>query len=467
MNDSISTTSNNTDGQPSDMGYILRTIEMAFELYCRASSESARSGILVSLCAEAAMLRVKLGKTLCRWGNFLPFKESIDVNFGTWSDTIRAMLPTLGDEDVESVEPKDLFMPSKGYLMDLMDVELEHPELDDAEGYLSKIDRLLRRMDMSAWETKTLEKLEYEIRSQLDRLESHDTLRALTLRTLRALSDDLKTLHDFFSSELSEYQFRMLARRLHHRNTVKMTSEAAAEVTKELTLCPITKRKEYARQRKEELREELAGSPFGAQLGEYLNLDYPELFEEACYGQFVFRYRHQLTLEELNRIVKICTEITELNRFIDPKGRERRKEEAAKGRQLTDEERDIVKRLLQLAERGEWRGTTTTDSIKLGINRMLGVGFELDSEMRSLSEDLWSMLKKRRNLDADHSLQATWLNVVGWCVRQGLLSGGAPKLCKQFFPRAYDRDYNCILKGKDGEPASFKKVWPLLEKYLR
>lgn len=166
-------------------------------------------------------------------------------------------------------------------------------------------------------------------------------------------------------------------------------------------------------------------------------------------------------------MVKCCTMIEDLNRFIDPNLQLKKRKSQAQGRELDNEEKAIVKTLLSLADKGDWRGGATADSIKLGINRMLGVGFHLDAEMQPLSDALWKLLKERRNCDADKSLMVTWLNIVGWCVAHRYLSGGSPALCKTFFPRCGQDDYKAIDKGKAGQPAAFKKIEALLEKFMK
>lgn len=73
------------------------------------------------------------------------------------------------------------------------------------------------------------------------------------------------------------------------------------------------------------------------------------------------------------------------------------------GRELTEEEKQIHKKLLALADKAEWRGGVTLESIKMGIGRMLGVGYQLEPDMQPLSEALWKLLKERKNCDEEKS----------------------------------------------------------------
>ena len=62
----------------------------------------------------------------------------------------------------------------------------------------------------------------------------------------------------------------------------------------------------------------------------------------------------------------------------------------------------------------------------------------------------------------------TWLNLVGWSVNEGLISGGSPSLCNYFFPNLNDLDaYKAIDKGRKHVVDAFVKIEPLLAKYLK
>lgn len=190
--------------------------------------------------------------------------------------------------------------------------------------------------------------------------------------------------------------------------------------------------------------------------------------EEGTFGQFLFMNRHRLTIEDVQTIVKKLEIIRALNGYIYEGDSQINRQKRAMGRELTQEEKKILRTLQSLADKGRWRGGVTVSSIQMGLNRMLGVDYPLDGEMLELSDCLWKLLKSRRRLDAEQSLKRTWLNIVGWCVGKGYLSGsGSPALCKEFYPKAGDDDYKAIDKGRTEPPANFQKVVPLLERFLR
>ena len=63
--------------------------------------------------------------------------------------------------------------------------------------------------------------------------------------------------------------------------------------------------------------------------------------------------------------------------------------------------------------------------------------------------------------------QIGWFNIVGYRLRKGLLSGGSPALAKTFYPKYQEDDYKAIIKGKNGDNATFKALEPLLDKYIK
>lgn len=126
----------------------------------------------------------------------------------------------------------------------------------------------------------------------------------------------------------------------------------------------------------------------------------------------------------------------------------------------------IQQKLVELINRGDWQGVTT-EQMKDRLWKALGLGeLRLTQEEFVLSNKLWALLRKRDNQDDKGSLRLTWLNIVGWCVTNKLLSGASPKLCKDFFPSCKGDEYKTIDKGKKGQPKKFAEVFPLLETYL-
>lgn len=444
--------------QPSGLLLMLQNLETLYHCYCQLATDAARKSVLLGLTAEAGVLTLKLKAMRQRWVVYLPFQEVIDVHFEKWA------------EKVQSWNFGSQYEPSNGLILDLMGMAVEEPDPNNLEksviAYFGKVDKALRK-PLSEWQEKAHDGLNDELKKLLAQPYELTEVQAIATRTFAALYNELKELYEYFSSELKEEQFRVLAIRLYHRNCQNAIKEAHNEVVRAHNAWPQKYQRDHALQMKERVKAILMKDTLGEELKEYIDLDYPELFEDACFGQFLFKNRHQLKPEDCALIVKCCTMISELNRYVDPDGSARRRAQAAFGRQLDAAERNIVKKLLAWVEVAEWRAGVTVASFTLGINRMLGVGYPLEPDMQALSNDLWQLLKKRKNCDDDKSLTVTWLNIVGWCVKKGYLSGGSPALCKQFLKRPLPDEYKAIDKGKNGEPLAFRKIEPLLERFLR
>ena len=409
------------------------------------------------------------------WETFLPFQEAIDVKFGEWLEQAHSWLVILGEDEGESDAEVEQMILSRGYLLDLMGQEVEPltsgqtaDELkQNVQTYCKKVDNLLRKSDMSGWEERAMERMEPEMLRLTDGMPEMKAARQSAVAAVKALADELNALEEFFWSDLKEEQFMVLSNRLLYRDCKEAIKSAHDHVRKEHNAWPKKYERDRAIAMKERIKMRLLTEARGEELKEYIDLDYPVLLDDACFGQYLFKSRHDLTIELLQEMVMYCTMINDLNQYIDPNLSIKKRKEKALGRELDAEEKVIVSHLTSWAEKAEWRSGATTGSITMGINRMLGVGYQLEPEMQPLSEALWKLLKVRRNCDAEKSARLTWLNIVGWCVRQRMLSGGSPALCKLFFPRCGQDDYKFIDKGRGEPSASFKKIEPLLAKYLR
>ena len=438
----------------SELGMLLRNIGCLLGCYVEAGRTGTRIQILRAMGSEVDLVCRKLSKMRERWNQFLPFKEAIDVKFDVWEQEVEDWMNML------SVGPNCL---SHGFVMDVtggpeyeLNDELEKcvPEVCD------KVDKRLKETCRD-WEEAAFGGLD-ELRNELEKE------RASVCEKLACLKNELNELEEFFNSELKERQFTILACRLYHRDCKQAVKDAKSEVNKAHNSWPKRNVKVRAMQMRDKMKQQLLTHEIYQGLADYLDLDSPELFEEGTFGQFLFMNRHKLSIGDVQTVVKTLEIIRELNKFIYDGGSQPVKNKRALGRELTQEDRKIVRTLLSLVEKGRWRGGVTVSSIQMGLNRMLGVDYPLDGEMLELSDSLWKLLKSRRSLDAEKSLQRTWLNIVGWCVGKGYLSGsGSPALCKEFYPKAGNDDYKAIDKARTEPPANFAKVVPLLERFLR
>lgn len=458
-----------------DLRKLLDNLAEMIACYQNMLTETAREAFLVSLCVEVSVMTLKLKALHRRWQQYLPFQEAIDVDFSEEAKTVTNWLTVLGAETDDTECEYDRFVPDKGFLLDLMDLDIEPIKLDMdgdtlktvAEGYFMNVDKYLKNNKLCDWETKTIECLEQNVKDLIMLKDGGCDARKVCVQAVVRLANELNNIGEFFSSDLNERQFRTLAIRLIHRDCMDVVKDAHNKVRKMHNSWLKQMTKEKAMNEKGKLVKTLEMGTWGEELKEYIGSDYSNLTDSANFGQFLFKMRHELTIGEVQLIVECCTMIQDLNQFIDPALAGKKREESIVGRKLDAEDEALLKQLVNLAEKGNWCNGATSDSIVLGLKRMLGVGFRLDGEMQTLSDELWKLLRSRRGCDAAKSLMVTWLNIVGYCVKVGLLSGTSPKLCSHFFPRCNPDDYKAIDKGKSTPPVSFKNIEPLLKKFLK
>lgn len=127
----------------------------------------------------------------------------------------------------------------------------------------------------------------------------------------------------------------------------------------------------------------------------------------------------------------------------------------------------ICSRLKLFVEKSIWLNGHTAASVQTGLWKALGLGeMGLSTEDLLLSNQLWRLFRKRKNCNTEDSFRITWLNFVGWCVRQKMLEGASPQLCKEYYPRLQNDEYKAIDKGRTGGVDAFVKIEPLLEKFV-
>lgn len=460
---------------PSTLFRILENIDRMVLCHQMLVSDSAKDALLSALCRESTVVSAKLVAMRFRWLQCLPFKEVIDVHFGKWHAKAEAWKHVFNPDEEGKPEGYETMKADSRFFLDLMNlptpdmpkVDCENPR-EAFRNYFSEIDKQLKNFVCDSCDDIVSAHVDQKIQMLLTKHRNSDDLRMCVFEIMGTLSQELKALEDFFSSELTSDKFVILSHRLTHRDCLDAIEEGLNELTIAKNCWPDKSKRERAKEMKSKLKVKLITKLNGDELAEYIDLDFPDLYADACFGQYLFKNRHILTRQMVRDTVKYCYMICEINKLLDPKGLAKKKKDATLGRVLTDDEKNIMKQLESLARLGRWRNGATEDSMVLGINRMLGVGFTLENDMKTLSDKLWGLFKKRKNCDAEKSLRVTWLNIVGWCITEGLISGGGPSLCSEFFPNLYDPDaYKPIDKARSRSIAAIRELEPLFAKYLK
>lgn len=510
--------------EESNMLTVLKNLERMFCAFRFCLNEDASKAVLFGMAIEAQTLALKLNTMFARWNRYLPFHEVIDVNFDDWQKKVSEWITILGGSQPEELDEKYLWLEgSNEYMLDLYSqtdaydddgkkvqrapdfyvIDNKDDYQREMAAYMERVDCLLEEMEnedtyIGGWreEISTMgthklkdaflhdrlmpfltcsqdverEKMEEVIRKEVtayfDKLETFDDVQKCALVALCDLQNHLCDLHTIFTKALSNVQFIRLSNRIFYRNCLSDYRDGEAQINKWQNSWPEAKHKTNAQKKKDELKQGLKDCKYGQELAEYIDLDAPNLFTDSSFGRFLFKNRHELKADDVKNIHKVCREINLLNELIGEKS-DKSCMNAAPIRQLNEQEQQILDRLKVLIKKGDWQ-RISAENVVAGLEKALGMGPVFsDTKMVEMSNSLWEQLKKRRGCDADKSLMVSWLNIVGYCVKKGYLSGGSPALCKQFFPRSHADDYKAIDKGRTAEVKSFRAILPLLDACLK
>ena len=220
---------------------------------------------------------------------------------------------------------------------------------------------------------------------------------------------------------------------------------------------------------KRRLTASLDNCLFAEELKKYVLYDSDStcLTDTPQFGIFLFTNRHRLPMDEVRRLYSLCHAIEILNLFMAYWQNVPACQNVPATQNLSDRKLGILNELKRLVRCAEWRNITP-DAVCNGLEAALCPDpVDADDRIREMSAQFWNLLFKRRNCDDDKSLQVTWLNMVGYFVRRGFLSGGSPALCSIFYPNAQEGTYKFIDKGRTGEVKVFSYLEPLLDKCIK
>ena len=496
----------------SDMLSALKNLEQMFHAYRFCMNRHAANSVLMGMAIETYTLALKMKAMLGRWNRYLPFHEVMDVKFDHWQEQMREWIEVLGMNASEELNAKYPWLVGcHEYMLDLYAQtertdeeghrEVRAPEFyevgikDDYQremaAYMDRMDSLLCDMeveedwreDVASMATESLrkactadatitfshyrdkelvEKLEENVHKQFETIQNMDDAATYALIALYFLQNQLCDLQSLFCKTLPKEMFIRLSIRQFYRHCLCSYREGETQVNKWHNSWPEAKLKKNALKKKEELMKMLAEKPYGKKLQEYITMDSPDLFGDSNFGRFLFTNRHELKVEDVQHIHKVCREVNLLNRLIDQE-REEVQTHSEPIRQLDDRERKILEKLMSLAKKAPWKNIAE-DAATKALHKALGTGpVFADMKLIELSQTLWELLKKRKGCDEEKSLMVTWLNIVGYCLKKGLMEGKSPALAKKFFPNCGSDDYKAIDKGRTSENLNFLKITPLLD----
>lgn len=133
---------------------------------------------------------------------------------------------------------------------------------------------------------------------------------------------------------------------------------------------------------------------------------------------------------------------------------------------LPDNKQEIIRRVENYIDRGDWQQPATSENIKAMMRQVLGVGSQrLTADEEELSKTLWDLFETGQG----ERVSVTFANLIGyfWSYQYLPSTMKGPKLCQIFF-RKENVAYQNINKGRPGNgniPPRFKNVLPLLDTY--
>ena len=504
----------------SDMLTALQNLEQMFQVCRLCTNQVASDSVLMGMALEAQTLALKMKTMLARWNRYLPFHEVMDVKFDHWGQKVGEWIEALEPAPSEEMEAKYAWMePCHEYMLDLYaqtdrthadgsmqerdphfytagsDMETYHEQVsaymarmkelrirmkeeecaEEGVGWREEVSNMAGYTLMEAYVAQLLKEhprisesefaaqMVTNIKADFGAWMSFGNTREIALLALHLLHEQLEGLQDLFCKELPAEMFIRLSHRLFTLHCVCSYNAGATQVNKWKNWWPEALQKQNAEAKKEELKKQLLGMPYGQELQEYISLDAPNLFSSSNFGRFLFAKRHELLVRDVQYIHRVCHELNLLNRLIGHGGEEVQTH-AAPIRQLDEAEQKILQAVMQLTRKACWVGIEKDEAVK-AMHKALGMGEALACpELELLSQKLWALLKKRRGCTEEgKSLKVTWLNLVGYWRNKGLLSGTSPALTKHFFPFCGTKDYTAIDKGSSLENLNFSELTPLLD----
>lgn len=521
--------------KPTDIEVMLQHIDELLKLTRCSVNTTSGQLIAVATAVECISLSQKLQRMLDRWQVYLPFREAHDVNFKRWVARLSAAHKSLDSGVIDL--PEVPYILDYIDLLDARTAVVGETESDDTDEcserlaiyapryaptelqadvreYVARQDEQIERISQfSAEEEQEWSDLIDRQNLLILRQQYTDYLRLIyTSRSLYSpqryqeevvpkavnylktvanqpvmaycldmalstLLDVLRQIDDLFSStDLTSQQLQRLSLRLYFRHCPDADRLAAQEVHQWSMAWPARYRRDYALDKRAQLIDGLRQRYANPALHRYINIERPCPLSDPELGRFLFAGRLQFGIDDVKVLFTDSFLILHLNRLIDPEAAQA--DISAVG--LSPQRKQVYARLKELVRQARWRHGMTSERVLSAFAQLLlpsQTGAPADGTSAGTADmtDLfWNLLTIRRGCETGfRSLKLTWLNLVGYFISRGVLSGGNKSLCEQFFPsgstegRNNDNDRNHINKGADHRaPYDFQELRPVLDRLL-
>lgn len=498
--------------QHTDLHTVLEHIEHIIMRSCHCVNATSGQMLSVAAAVECITLTQKLQRVLLRWQIYLPFRECYDVDFKEWEDRLTKIQKKLENGEHRfpdapfRVDFADLIDDMPDTIEDDAGDDLEDDSIDDSDDelpiYQPRYGKSALRNDVEEYVERIKEEVErirelsdkqdlrwrkrierqaltilreqytdylriiYTTRNQtveefnnkvLPKAERYQESMAYKNEmaycldmSLNALRDTLHQINELLGKEKSSEQLIRLSLRLFFRYSPDAENAAKQEVNKWAANWPKRHQQDRARQKRKEFVDRLETRFAKSGLSEYIDIGHPTPLDDIEFGHFLFANRQTISIADVKQLFHDIFHIQQLNRIINPIAAEA----DVKARMLSEDRLAIYNRLQQLVYQAQWLGGMTSERIfDVFVRVLLPQSTGEGSQSSSNTELFWNLLSHRRGCEEGfRSLKLTWLNLVGYFLSRGVLSGKGPALCDYFFPADskdgdHDTDYNAVSKG--------------------
>ena len=345
---------NMPENNKSDILVILENIDQMLQCNAKMVNGYARNIQGVAIAVEAQTLAQKLRLAACRWQHKLPFKEACDVNFKEWEKKMDYWCDFVSGEDIEKrnnvdiqdfTPETDFFIDQYFYAMCLNDQdEIEEMkdsfspfyEMKDAERFYDRICEYREDIDRDYMcikdeiDKNAVTELILDIADVDKNMFSHEAVESIRAAKDKMAADLLEWIVKsddvtLYSSCIEKALYN-LSMALHYSEKVLQDTEDSAfkdlyerlsvayfddlikdakdDFQKWLNSTPKKKRLDMMKKKLEKEKTKFFSGKWKEGLENYFDIDNIEsVLEGIDAGKFIFRYRKDLTLEEVGKII--------------------------------------------------------------------------------------------------------------------------------------------------------------------
>lgn len=497
--------------QHTDLHQVLENVEHIIQCSCTCANVTSGQMLSVAAAVECITLTQKLQRMFSRWQVYLPFRECYDVEFQNWEERLAKV-----QQELENGEHRYPDPPFRVDLIEWIDYlpdtfegdeedEMENDGADDYDDdppiYQPRYGKSALRNDVEEYVERVKDELErirelndkqdLRWRKRIERqaltilreqytdylriiytphVQTEDELHKKVLSkaenyqesmtykpemaycldmALNTLLDTLHQINELLGKEKTVEQLIRLSLRLFFRYCPDAEKSARMEVNRWAVNWPKRSRQERARQKRKEFVDNIERCFAKYGLAEYIDIDHPMPLDDPEFGHFLFANRQVLSIDEILQLYHDIFHVQQLNQIINPVAAEA----DVRARKLSEERQVIFKRLQQFVYQARWQSGMTSERVFDVFVQLLMPKTADDGQSAPITDTFWALLTSRRGCSTGiRSLKLTWLNLVGYFISRGALTGKGPAMCDFFFPSDskdgdHDTDYNAVSKG--------------------